>query len=228
MYFRCKIIFLSFLCSLFLVASFSLRAADAIPAATSEQWQQLTKDFGYKNEVEQQVKTDTKPNWLEQAIMKIINLVGATGFKIILWTIIGTIAVYIIYKLVLGSEHLLFGRRNKKQVNENGDELGELNGANDWDALLQKAVSNNDLPLAVRYSYMWLLQLLENKSLINYREDKTNFEYYRELENTAFKQPFRQISRKYEYVNYGKYQITPNEYNEYITLFNNVKKQLGR
>ena len=48
-----------------------------------------------------------------------------------------------------------------------------------------------------------------------------------ELGDTVYKQPFKQLSRRYEYAWYGKYECTMAMYDEYIGLFNNVKHQLG-
>ena len=95
-----------------------------------------------------------------------------------------------------------------------------------WEALLQKASANNDLRLAVRYSYMWLLQLLQEHELIKYRGDKTNYEYYSELAGTNYKQSFKQLSRQYEYTWYGNFLPSDTAYQQYLSLFGNLKTQL--
>lgn len=196
-----------------------------------EQWRQLTNDkaFDYKNLVEahQAVKDTHKPGAFLRGMEKVIRLLTSDVVQVIIWTIVALVAIYIVYKLILSNEGLFSGRRKKIAGND-----GEYNGVeiegNNWEALLQNAVAGNDLKAAVRYSYMWLLQLLQEGELISYREDKTNFDYYRELQNTAYKQSFRQLSRQYEYVIYGNYTPTPVTYNRYIDLFNQVKTQLGR
>ncbi len=226
MRFRSKIIYLSLLCLLFLLPV----SAAPSRSITPQQWQQLTsdKDFGYKNELEKQVTPpDTKPSKWMIALMKFFKFLGKASGQTILWVIFAIVIIYIVYKLVLSNEMSLFQRRGKKQLADSDTDLEEIGNA-DWDKLLQKAVNNNDLQQAVRFSYMWLLQMLQDGQLIRYRDDKTNFEYYKELEKTVFKQPFKQISRQYEYVIYGNYHITAADYNAYIDLFNNVKKQLGK
>ena len=69
--------------------------------------------------------------------------------------------------------------------------------------------------------------LLQKKELINYKNDKTNFDYYTELNASEFRQPFKTLSRQYEYAWYGNAVPSDAAYSEYLSLFNNVKKQLG-
>ena len=97
-----------------------------------------------------------------------------------------------------------------------------------WERLLQQARDNNDTRLAIRYTYMWLLQLLQERQLILYRNDKTNYEYYTELNDTSYKQPFKQLSRQYEYAWYGRYAISAAGYDDFAALFNNLRNQLGK
>ena len=195
------------------------------------EWQKLTadKEFKYKNDVEkQEPKKDETPKWLEKALIALGNFWALLVNSAVLWIILGAIAIFVIYKLLVINNSIIFRGGRKKIQNTNDTGEAEDIGATNWDALLQKAVENNELQLAVRYSYMWLLQMLQEEQLIKYRTDKTNFEYYRELENTPYKQPFKSLSREYEYAYYGNYAITTGAYNTYIELFNKVRKQIKR
>lgn len=211
-----------------------LACSSSLMAATrnisSHSWDSLTSDkaLSYKNIVEQQVKTEeSKPG----IFSKILNAIGAFlsngSFQVLIWVLVSLLAVYGIYKLFLSEGQFLFDRKKRTQAAPGADEPVDISEVN-WEALLQKAVQNNDLQQAVRFSYMWLLQLLQQSELIKYRDDKTNNDYYRELYNTAYKQSFRQLSRQYEYVVYGNYVPGQAAYNQYIDLFNQVKRQLGR
>ena len=122
-----------------------------------------------------------------------------------------------------------FTRNNKALNNPEAQEPGEedLYGSN-WEALLQKTMRNNDTRMSVRYYYMWLLQLLQESQLIQYRTDKTNHEYYMELKEDSCRQPFRQLSRQYEYAWYGNYPLSSDAFRDYINLFNNLRNQMGK
>lgn len=119
--------------------------------------------------------------------------------------------------------------KNKKMMGDSDPAVNDQEdiATTNWETLLQQALNNNELRLAVRYRYMWLLQLLQHQGLIQYRNDKTNYEYYTELNDTSYKQPFKQLSRQYEYVWYGHFALPAATYKEYGDLFNNLRKQLG-
>lgn len=229
MHFRYKIFFLALLGALFLLQPAGVVAATQ-RTISPQQWQQLTTDkaFDYKNEVEkQQQLPNDKPSKFWENVARFFRHFSNRTFIFIFYTLVAILVIYILYKLLLGNENVFFSKK-RKTLAPTGNLLDEHMGTADWDALLKKAVAENDLQQAVRYSYMWLLQMLQDSQLITYRDDKTNYEYSRELEHTAYKQSFRQISRQYEYVIYGNFRISATTYNDYISLFNNIKQQLGR
>lgn len=225
--YRCVKVFFFSVVTLVLCAT----AQAAEPSASkSAHWQQLVNDkaFGYKDKLEtvKEVKP-YKPGAFEKFIGNSLEFFGGSTVQIVIWSAFGLLAVFVIYKLILANSSALFTRSKKKTATADNTADEQVEEGN-WEALLQKAIAANDLKQTVRYSYMWLLQLLQEGELIRYRDDKTNFDYYRELEHTAYKQSFKQLSRQYEYVIYGNYTPTPVVYNQYIDLFNQVKRQLGR
>ncbi len=196
---------------------------------TDQQWHELARDpaFSYRDSVEHHKKlVPEEPSAAWTAIDKFLSFFNKDIIQILFWCLVGLVAVYIIYKLFLANDQALFGRKEKGVVSAGG--AGDDIASDNWEALLQRAINNNDLQQAVRYSYMWLLHMLQEAELIRYREDKTNFDYYKELRETAYKQSFRQLSRQYEYVIYGNYHLSATAYNQYIDLFNQVKRQLGK
>ena len=203
--------------------------ACAAEAITPGQWQQLTNDkaFTYKNDKEI-VKPPEPPhdNLLLRFVQMIYEFFAAA--HVLIWIIVIAALVFVIYKIFASSGSFMFGK-NKKIMQDGGSAQAEEEdiASTNWEALLQQALSANDLRLAVRYRYMWLLQLLQQRELIKYRNDKTNYEYYSELSDTSYKQPFKQLSRQYEYVWYGHFVLPAEAYGEYSALFNNLKKQLG-
>ncbi len=227
---RVKSIFITLTILLIICISAGVRAVESTRIVADPKWQQMTNDkaFSYRHEFEQhEVVKPTTPGALEKILNAIGAFLGNDALWRVIWILLALVAIYVVYKLLLSNEHILFSRK-KTVVSAEGADTQEEMGISDWEALLQRAVNNNDLKLAVRYSYMWLLQMLQERELIKYREDKTNYDYYKELQNTDYKQAFKQISRQYEYVHYGNYPISATTYNQYIDLFNNVKKQLGR
>lgn len=203
----------------------------AAQAITSIQWQQLTSDkaFSYKNDIETaQTPKEYKPGVLEKIFGAILAFIGSKQGNILVWIIVIGIVTFVIYRVFLHKDSFLFDRNKKIKTNTAPEQEDEKDlTATNWETLLHDAVNKNDLRLAVRYSYMRLLQIMQQRSLIQYRIDKTNAEYYSELNDPSYKQPFRQLSRQYEYTWYGHFALSPTAYNEYKNLFDNMKKQLG-
>ena len=197
---------------------------------STAQWQQLTNDkaFGYANEIEQVKQPEQyKPGMFEKIIQALAGFFSSGAGTVLFWILVIAVIVYVLVKLVLNKDSFLFSKSKKKMSPGVPAQEEEDIAATNWEALLQQATDNNDLRMAVRYSYMWLLQILQHRELIKYRIDKTNYEYASELNETEYKQPFKQLSRVYEYAWYGQFAPSETAYAAYADLFNNLKKQLG-
>ncbi len=202
---------------------------------TAAQWKQLTSDksLTYANEQEGDPEEDNKKTtddqgWYQSLIKGFFALLSSGLGTVVVWIIVLSLLGYIIYRIFINSDSFLF-RKNKKLI-DSGDEMVENDHditATDWEALLRNAVANKDMRMAVRYSYMRLLQLLQQQNMIQYRQDKTNYIYLSELQSPAVKPAFKQITRLYEYAWYGGGELSVSTYNDYIALFNNTRKQLG-
>lgn len=222
---RLRILFI-LLVALLMPTSHALAIDSLRHAPTQQQWEQLTSDkaFGYKTEKEGvRQKEDTSSN----AIMKFIYLVAAffsSGIgTALLWILLFAFVAWALYKLFLGN---VFQRSKKYQRPPPGnyDDMEDL-AATNWEAALQKAISNNDTRLAIRFSYMLLLQLMQEKGQIQYRPDKTNYEYYNELSD-RYKSGFRLLTRQYEYAWYGNFSVADESYKTYMETFNHLKSTI--
>ena len=194
-----------------------------------EQWRQLTSDkaYNYVNDIESYKPPKAiEPGIIQKIADALFGFFGGGGGVALLWILLIVVVVFILWKLFSGNGSLIFSKGGKKKVESEDIQEEDISGTN-WEALLQQAMNNNDLRLAVRYSYMWLLQLLQQRELIQYRIDKTNYEYASELNDSSYRQPFKQLSRQYEYTWYGHFAVSRQAYETYAALFNNMKKELG-
>lgn len=217
------------LCMLLLAGNGLL--ASPVRDITQQQWQQLTSDkaFSYRNDIENAIpESKYSANFLQRAISYFFRLFSGARGTVLIWLIVFFVLVTLSYLVLSNKNYFFFQRRNKTVAAGPAKEASEDDIVNtNWDSLLQEAVRSQDVRLAVRYSYMKLLQLLQSKGLISYQNGKTNFDYYSELAATNYKQPFKQLSRQYEYAWYGQYPLSAEAYHDYMSLFDNVKKQLG-
>lgn len=204
-------------------------------APTDAQWQQIStgKDFDYKDQREFTAvpapKSNKEFNGLVKLIIGIVRFFSSLAGKVVLWTLLILLVAFLAYRIFKGDGRL-FARRNKKILT--GDE-GQTDVSEDdllhrnWEEQLRAALAAGDTRMAIRYSYMLLLQLLQARNLIQYRQDKTNTDYFRELGDSPVRQQFRQLTRNYEYAWYGNFLPSADAFEAYLQLFNGVKKGLG-
>jgi hypothetical protein len=202
---------------------------------TARQWQQLTSDkaFGYKTarEYVPDARPVAKPEipWIVRFWWAIVTFFASLPGRILLSGLLAFIIVLVVYRILSGKGRI-FARRDRtvKDADEPTGAVSEedLLSAN-WEERLRAALTAGDMRMAIRYSYMYLLQLLQQRELIAYRQDKTNTDYYRELSGNAISRDFRQLSREYEYAWYGNFLPASPAFEAYMQIFNGVEKQIG-
>lgn len=193
---------------------------------SNDKWQKLINDpaFGYKTEHELKNTSSGQGKLFFQIFNAIANFFTSVYGRITIIVVAVSVILFVVYK-ILSSGQFTFKKtkKNETEILQEGEELAVTN----WELLSQQAIKDGDLRLALRYNYMWLLQLLEKRSLIQYRIDKTNYDYYKELSATRHQQPFKELSRQYEYAWYGHIPVSAAALESYMNQFNNLKKQLS-
>jgi hypothetical protein len=201
-------------------------------APTEAQWQQLQHDdaFGYAGEKELKEKPKEKPaenNALADALGAIAAFFASTMGLVILFTGLFLVVAYAVFRIFIGEKSFVFGKKKKQIAEDIPVQTEEELLDTDWEQRLRAAYEKADLRMAIRYAYMWLLQLMQERSLIAYRNDKTNNDYYHELAETQHKQAFRQLTRQYEFTWYGQYPVSNADYQAYMQLFDSIKTRLN-
>lgn len=146
-------------------------------------------------------------------------------YDTILWviTIVGFLGFLAIY---LSNSNVGVFRRTKDVGFEESDpDLDDIFGIN-YEKEIEKAISAGNQRLAVRLMFLRLLRNLTDKNIIQYKHDRTNFDYLMQLGNTKWYDPFRKVARHYEYVWYGKFAIDERQFDIIRNEFNNLDKQL--
>jgi hypothetical protein len=96
----------------------------------------------------------------------------------------------------------------------------------DIQALIQNALADKNYRLAVRYSYLYSLQLLSKKELIDWQLQKTNHDYLTEIKKPDLQNSFSKITRIYDYIWYGDFTIDELKYKKAETVFLHLEKML--
>jgi hypothetical protein len=109
---------------------------------------------------------------------------------------------------------------------DEGDLFDENIFALPYKDLLDKAYKEGNFRLAVRILYLQTLKMMSERSLINFQPEYTNIHYLMQLSNTDYHKDFSVITRHYEYVWYGKFSLSKEQYDKLSSDFNNIQKRI--
>ncbi len=96
----------------------------------------------------------------------------------------------------------------------------------DIQVLIQKAVKEKNYRLAIRYYYLYILQLMSAQEVIDWQLQKTNHDYEKEIKKPDLKKAFTKITLLYDYVWYGDFSIDESQYQKAEVIFSIVQKTL--
>ena len=96
----------------------------------------------------------------------------------------------------------------------------------DIQELIQKALLDQNYRLAIRYYYLYILQLMSDKKIISWELQKTNYDYLREIDGQEMKRTFGTITRWYDYSWYGNFAIDETKYRRAETDFKSLQNTL--
>jgi len=97
----------------------------------------------------------------------------------------------------------------------------------DIQQLIKNALVDKNYRLAVRYYYLYILQLLSERGMIDWQQQKTNDEYLKELSESNLKIDFGKATMLYDYVWYGEFDLDQSRYEKAEVVFASLKKSIA-
>lgn len=154
------------------------------------------------------------------------NPVGNFIFKVILIVSIVAVVFLLLNQLLDGNLTSVFTRKSADkpisfQISE--EEIEDMN----LEELKEKALKNSDFHAATRYVYLMTLKLLNQKELIEWKIEKTNLDYEKELGDHPVNPLFNKLTSFYEFVEYGDFDIDSSGYTKVDNLFHKLKAHLS-
>lgn len=151
-------------------------------------------------------------------------------FQVLMYIFLGIILLFVIYFIIKNAGEFSFGSDQKK-IKFDASEEQEVEDTenienNNFFQLIQKAKSDKDYRKAIRYYHLWVLQTLSDKKLIRWNKDKTDYDYYKELGETAVKEDFSNNVYVYDYIWYGKFPLNSKEFELAESIFQRTLNQL--
>ncbi len=165
------------------------------------------KAFWYADHVFEKKKVEN------ESIPEYVPLGQRRWFQVLLWlTIIVCFAIFLV--LYLTNNNVGLFRKKDRTIEEEEKEQMETGDifAINFQKEIEKAAAQGNFRLAIRLMYLRLLKELSEKNIINYTQDKTNFDYLLQLHPTRYYKDFFRITRHYEYSWYGQFDVSEDAY----------------
>ncbi|AVR46094.1 DUF4129 domain-containing protein [Christiangramia fulva] len=138
------------------------------------------------------------------------------SFMSVLFEILPYLLLLCFFALVIWLFSRLNPGRKMMQTSEKNEVFlskeEELVKSKDLPSLLKEAVKAGNFRLAVRYYFLNELRKMDNLGIINYEFQKTNHDYFKEIEDPALNAEFVLITRFYEFIWYGSFKVTEKDF----------------
>lgn len=146
-------------------------------------------------------------------------------WNVLLWVLIGVLASFLIMQLMRVDWRKLVRKESDDGNLEYEIKEDEIEGI-DFNTLIAEAVDSGRYRTAVRLHYLRSLKALQDKQMIKWRSEKTNYEYLQELNPGPIRKVFTDLTRLFEYIWYGEFPIDRIGYNEAKDSFESFEKDV--
>jgi hypothetical protein len=167
------------------------------------------KEFAYANDPAYWVRE--KKEYKKGFVDHLFDFLQSDVVRWIFWICVAALVVFVIYRIIVVNDLLIFysSKRKKKDfqdaANTEADPL--IIGQN-----IREAIDQKKYNLAVRYLYIQTLHFLNEKRWIQFHAQATNSEYLNQMSQHKMNKEFRFLTRVYEYMWYGKFEITEQQF----------------
>ena len=180
------------------------------------------KDFDYsENEVAKDpTLIEHVFNWLSRQLLRFLEWIfGVKYAKGIFGTILRAIPYIIVgillfllikFFLKVNSNSIVSYTSNKPIVSITEDEA--LIKYEDLLKLINQAIDQKNYRLAIRFYYLNIIKQLEDNELIIWEQQKTNEDYIQEISKENIKSSFKDLTRLYDFVWYGNFEIDESKF----------------
>lgn len=175
-------------------------------------------------------------NWIKKVLIKILTWIlgdfnKASGvlaqiLRIIPYIIALLVMLFLIKMFLrVNTRNIIEGKTNISAVKFNTEE--ELIKSENLEELIKEAINNKNYRLSVRYYYLYLLQQMTEQNIIVWQQQKTNEDYIKEIKTKALQDDFIRSTRLYDFVWYGNFDISEDQFSRAEKLFNNMKAKIN-
>lgn len=192
-------------------------------------------DFNYVETVTEESFLSKVKRWLMNMITSFFEAIFGVGkasgilyfvFSILPYLLLALLIFLLIkFFLKVNSRNIISGKQKAASVIITDDENIIKN--EDIQELISKAIEQKNYRLAIRYYYLFVLKELSENHLIIWEPQKTNEDYIKELSADGIKRDFKTITRIYDYIWYGEFDIDEMKFETLKPSFETVTKSIN-
>ncbi|WP_034059586.1 DUF4129 domain-containing protein [Lacinutrix jangbogonensis] len=191
--------------------------------------------FNYQEEIADEDSAWAKfKRWVKSILIRLFSfLFGVDAATGILWFILRVLPFILLGVLVfllirfflkVNSRNLMYGEQKKSKISFTDEE--QIIKNEDINALITEAVKQKDYRLAIRYYYLLAIKELSENNIIDWEQQKTNEDYIKEIKANTLQTQFEKITRIYDYVWYGEFEVDAPKFENLKLDFMNLNKQV--
>lgn len=194
----------------------------SVPDTTVERMKR-EKAFAYANDPEYWIKE--KRSYRKGFWDYFYDFFTSGQVRFVFYTLLIGLALFVLYRLIVVND--LFASKSAGKSKELLEESGSIEAdRHTVDAKIQEAIDQKNFQAAVRYLFLKTLYMLDDKNCIQLHPEATNNQYLNQMSNHKQNEDFRFLTRAYEYIWYGKFQINEQQFSLVHTNFRNFHATL--
>jgi len=153
---------------------------------------------------------------------------SGTTARFVIWCIlIGGMIFFFVFYLVNNDIALLVPAKRKIVEIKNRDALPDNIFEINFDKALAGSLATQNYRLSIRLLFLRLLKTMNERKVIEYSIDKTNFDYLFQFSGTDYFNRFSTLIKSYEYTWYGEFVISKQQYTLIEKSFSQFQQQIN-
>jgi hypothetical protein len=166
-------------------------------------------DKTFKKKIKQERNVRTPTQWISMPMLVIIVVI-----------FIALLGWY------LYQNNILKNKGGGFKVSKSDEHLAENIFDINYHKEIESAISSENYRLAVRLLFLQVLKNLSQRNIIQYKQDRTNFDYLAQLSSGSYYNDFFRLARNFEYTWYGKFDINREMFGIIKNDFENFDRKL--
>ena len=197
---------------------------------TREQWERSIEKVDYAEDYKEFKQRDKKNT--DSAIRKPERNSRANNLSFLPKAITILVILLLLALLVVILINNIAGARLARKIKDKtAGSIEELEdpdqiAMSELDKFLLEAIQSKDYRLAVRVQFLITMKSLKEKEYINWKKEKTNFDYLLELSKHEFFELFRKLVVTFEKIWYAEYQPDQLQFEKISLGFNDLRSKI--